>query len=229
MITPEELAKWRSNPAGPTFLRMCDEYEALQKRLDAAEERGVMLEQEVSQARRERDQASEPRRASDVQSNIARWDADTAHASMVESLDRSLVAYLRRQWEWSRKTFGEGRRTAGILEHIRKELKEIEADPMDLTEWIDVVILGLDGFWRHGGQPERVMEVLQNKQDKNFARQWPEPGPDDQPVEHVRRSCNRHQDCDKAEADWRKRNPGKGGPPCSFHCHDDECEDCFGA
>lgn len=45
-----------------------------------------------------------------------------------------------------------------------------------------------------------------------------------------RRSCNRHDDCDAAEAEVLARNPGKTKADInfSFHCHDDECEECFG-
>jgi hypothetical protein len=52
---------------------------------------------------------------------------------------------------------------------------------------------------------------------------WCPPSPPEKP-----RSCNRHDDCDKAEATWREWNPHKGGPPASFHCHDECCEECFG-
>jgi len=100
--------------------------------------------------------------------------------------ENKLEAYLIRQWEWSRRTFGEGGRTKGILAHIRKELEEIEREPTDLLEWADVIVLALDGFWRHGGKPEDVMRVLQVKQNKNFAREWPAPKSEDEPVEHVR-------------------------------------------
>lgn len=50
----------------------------------------------------------------------------------------------------------------------------------------------------------------------------------------VVRTCNRHADCDKAEqevkARWLEKHPGD---PLifvhpNFHCHDDECEECFG-
>lgn len=98
----------------------------------------------------------------------------------------SMVEYLKRQWDWSRRTFGEGRRTKGIIQHITKELLEIEANPDDLSEWVDVVILALDGYWRHGGNPESLMADLQAKQDKNFSRQWPTPKSEDEAVEHVR-------------------------------------------
>jgi hypothetical protein len=105
----------------------------------------------------------------------------------IERLERQdLVGYLTRQWEWSKRTFGPGKRTKGILRHIEKELLEIEAKPDDLTEWADVVILAMDGFWRHGGKPEDLMRVLQAKQEKNFARVWPTPTSEDEATEHVR-------------------------------------------
>ncbi|QXV73559.1 protein of unknown function DUF550 [Rhizobium phage RHph_X2_30] len=85
-----------------------------------------------------------------------------------------LAEYLRRQWEWSLRTFGPGFRTAGILQHIRKELGEVEKEPHDLMEWLDIIILAFDGYWRHGGSPERAIALLQKKQDKNFARNWPD-------------------------------------------------------
>jgi hypothetical protein len=97
----------------------------------------------------------------------------------------SLEAYLIRQWDWSRRTFGEGFRTKGICAHIRKELDEVEQRPFDLEEWTDVVILALDGYWRHGGSVHRLMAVLQAKQDKNFAREWPAPKSEDEAVGHL--------------------------------------------
>ena len=98
----------------------------------------------------------------------------------------TLESYLTRQWEWSARTFGPGRRTMGILTHIRKELEEIVDNPTDLSEWIDVVILAMDGFWRHGGKPADLLPELLSKQRKNFARKWPENRPEDEAVEHVR-------------------------------------------
>jgi hypothetical protein len=98
----------------------------------------------------------------------------------------SLIPYVERQAEWSNRTFGAGWRTKGIVEHIRKELLEILADPGDLEEWIDVMILAMDGYWRAGGNPLDLMRRLQEKQNKNFARQWPTQMPEDKAVEHIR-------------------------------------------
>lgn len=82
------------------------------------------------------------------------------------------VEHLRRQAAWSEQTFGPGPRTAGVCDHIRKELAEIEADPTDVREWIDVVILALDGAWRCGATPEEIVAALAAKQARNEARVW---------------------------------------------------------
>jgi hypothetical protein len=124
----------------------------------------------------------------DRNAHIARLQetVERLHVKRDEAERHNIHRYNARQRLWSRKTFGNGKRTKGIIAHIRKELAEIEAKPDDLEEWIDVVILALDGYWRHGGEPIDLMWHLQAKQDKNYDRQWPAPGPEDEPVEHVR-------------------------------------------
>ena len=97
----------------------------------------------------------------------------------------TIETYFVRQSKWSRETFGPGPRTKGIVEHIRKELEEVLENPYDLGEWIDLPMLAMDGFWRHGGKPEDILAHLNAKQRKNFARQWYKPR-DDRAVEHVR-------------------------------------------
>ncbi len=99
-------------------------------------------------------------------------------------MSRSLEHYLERHVDWSLATFGPGTRTEGLLKHIAKELGEISRQPYDLVEWIDVIILALDGYWRHGGDPKQIMTVLVEKQDINLAREWNTPI-DGEPTEHV--------------------------------------------
>lgn len=43
----------------------------------------------------------------------------------------------------------------------------------------------------------------------------------------VKRSCNRHDDCDKAD-EYILNKTGDMYVPIDFHCHDDECSECFG-
>lgn len=101
------------------------------------------------------------------------------------------AAHLTRQREWSGRTFGPGPRTQGVVAHIRKELDEVLADPTDLTEWIDVAILALDGAWRAGATPDQIIATLVAKQTRNEGRRWPDwrTASEDQPIEHVR-ICN---------------------------------------
>lgn len=98
------------------------------------------------------------------------------------------AVHLQQQRDWSLRTFGPGTRTNGILDHIRKELREIESAPHDLEEWIDVVILALDGAWRAGAMPAKIIETLRAKQAKNMARQWPDwrTSDPDKAIEHTK-------------------------------------------
>ncbi|MDH1012025.1 DUF550 domain-containing protein [Pseudomonas nicosulfuronedens] len=96
--------------------------------------------------------------------------------------------HLQRQRDFSERTFGPGARAAGVVDHIRKELREIEENPGDLSEWIDVAILALDGAWRTGASPRQIIEALVAKQAKNEARIWPDwrTAPADKAIEHDR-------------------------------------------
>jgi hypothetical protein len=86
----------------------------------------------------------------------------------------NLTEHLHRQKNFPEKTYGPGQRTKGVVDHIRKELNEIEKAPDDLEEWIDVVILGFDGAWRAGYTPEQIAAALEAKQTKNENRKWPD-------------------------------------------------------
>src|SRR5690349_12235730 len=84
------------------------------------------------------------------------------------------AAHLANQRAWSERTFGPGTRLLGVLDHIRKELCEIEAAPDDVEEWVDVIILAFDGAWRAGWEPQQIIDAIKAKQAKNEARTWPD-------------------------------------------------------
>ena len=96
--------------------------------------------------------------------------------------------HLGHQRAWSRETFGPGARLNGVLDHIRKELSEIEADPTDLGEWVDVIILAFDGAWRAGWEPQEIINAIKTKQSVNEQRTWPDwrTMSPDQAIEHDR-------------------------------------------
>jgi len=107
---------------------------------------------------------------------------------LMESGDALDAVAIESQAEWSAETFGPNMRP-GVVEHIRKELIEIEnSGYQDLEEWIDVMILAVDGAWRAGYSAPQILEAYHKKQIKNRARTWPDwqTASDDAPIEHDR-------------------------------------------
>ena len=102
---------------------------------------------------------------------------------MAESFD--LIAHLTRQMAWSKATFGPGARTEGVLDHMTKEIAEVREARGDPNEWVDLVILALDGLTRslwaecqynraaHRVAREAVQMIL-SKQGRNELRTWPD-------------------------------------------------------
>lgn len=103
----------------------------------------------------------------------------------------NLYQYINQQTKWARETFGPGDihdRVDGLVDHIQKELVEIKSDPTDIMEWIDLIILALDGATRAGHSAGDICRALELKQQINFQREWPDwrtvqPG---KAIEHIR-------------------------------------------
>ena len=89
-----------------------------------------------------------------------------------------LECWIEKHVKWSRETFGPGCDDNGIIDHIERELIEIIKAPGDLEEWIDVIILAIDGAARNGYSAAEIGACLEAKRIKNSQREW---GP-----EHVR-------------------------------------------
>lgn len=86
-------------------------------------------------------------------------------------------------YTWTQETFGSGLRTQGCVNHIRSELDEITAEPTDIEEWCDVIILALNGATRAAAHqlpdtatPEDIAELalsaLREKMTRNYRRTW---------------------------------------------------------
>lgn len=133
------------------------------------------------------------------------------------------AAHIERQRQWSRETFGPGPRTAGVLDHIRKELAEVEQDPTDVSEWADVVILALDGAWRAGHEPQQIVDAIVAKQERNEAREWPDwrTAEDGKAIEHVRPEDDRVEaTCDPVDGLRHAIDPTR----CPGDCR--RCDGC---
>jgi len=100
----------------------------------------------------------------------------------------NLKNHLELQKKWSLETFGPGPKTLGLIDHIKKELQEIQAEPHDLEEWIDVVILAFDGAIRAGHEPEKIVDALVKKTVTNMLRKWPDwrTADPDKAIEHIK-------------------------------------------
>lgn len=106
--------------------------------------------------------------------------------------------YLQRVMAFSVATFGPGRRQAGIIDHIEKELREIKTAPdgKAIDEWVDVIHLGLDGAWRELDDqgvdwdliPTRIAYKIARKQSIKEQRKYPDwrTAPYNKAIEHVR-------------------------------------------
>lgn len=122
--------------------------------------------------------------------------------------------WLNDHHAWASETFGPGLRTNGVIEHITKELEEIRQDPLDYKEWIDVIILAINGAMRTvGGNPQVIIDGLINKLAVIKQRSWPDwrTMSEDRAIEHIKTPVDavpvteevvRHQSYD--EMYWEK-------------------------
>jgi hypothetical protein len=99
-----------------------------------------------------------------------------------------LIKYIELHREFSDRTFGPGKKTESIIDHIKKELIEIHLKPTDLEEWVDVIILAIDGAARSGHSARAICFGLAAKLEKNRKRAWPDwqTWPEDKAIEHIR-------------------------------------------
>lgn len=113
----------------------------------------------------------------------------------------NLEQHLKRHIAFSRAAFGPGERRKGCCDHIMREI-EIEILPETVSaaeaasEWVDVVILALNGLTRAlvaSGMPwERVpftaCQMIEAKQTSNEQRDWPDwrTADPEKAIEHIR-------------------------------------------
>ena len=89
---------------------------------------------------------------------------------------------------WNFNTYGPGERLTGTIEHIKEELTEIEKEPHDIVEWVDVIMLAMNGALRHGHEPQDIIDAFFKKLEKNKARKWQnwQEVPEGQPIKHIK-------------------------------------------
>lgn len=112
--------------------------------------------------------------------------------------------------------------------HIEDRLKELRAQimrsgsyPTKLFEEWDKLLMSYARI--------KWAQMLDIHPDNLYPiKEWSKPTSVIEKTEKAR-SCNRHNDCEKAEEEvMKRRNITRDKISGNFHCHDDECEDCFG-
>jgi hypothetical protein len=124
---------------------------------------------------------------------LAAWiDYESAAEQVLDPLNgaRDITNFIDALGRWSKETFGPDYHPARIIEHIRKELIELEQDPDDCAEWIDVIFLALDGARRSGHDANWIVMTMDEKHDENQSRKWPDWKTQnlDKPIEHIRKA-----------------------------------------
>ena len=95
--------------------------------------------------------------------------------------------FIDDKYQWSLETFGTAQRAEGIVADIRSELLEVLAKPDDITQWVDVILLALDGMSRQGFSGEEIINAIIAKQKINTTRKWSVTKPEaDQPTFHIK-------------------------------------------
>jgi hypothetical protein len=97
-----------------------------------------------------------------------------------------LAAFMERHRAWIERTFPRNATTEGITRHIEKECAEVREKPEDLDEWIDILILGIHGYWRNGGTAEDLLPRLNRKLTRNESRRYVMKDDPNEPIEHDR-------------------------------------------
>lgn len=100
-----------------------------------------------------------------------------------------LEIFLERQKDITQRAFGPGSRMNAILDHMLKEMGEVRDSGGETLEWIDLVILALDGAVRScDGDIELVLNSLEYKLMVIHRRKYPDwrTANPDKAIEHIR-------------------------------------------
>lgn len=77
----------------------------------------------------------------------------------------------KQRFEWASKTF-KGCTAQGALEHLKDEIKEIEAEPTDPIEYADALMLLFDAAGRSGVTVKDIFIAFRDKHQVNLTREW---------------------------------------------------------
>jgi hypothetical protein len=95
------------------------------------------------------------------------------------------VELWREQEAFSEATFP-GITPLAVARHLRSEADELIASPTDRLEWVDALLLSIDGARRAGMTCDELLALAFRKIEINRQRQWPAVVDVNESVEHIR-------------------------------------------
>jgi hypothetical protein len=103
-----------------------------------------------------------------------------------ELLGGSLLDLVEDNSAWSQATFGSDaeRGPIGALKHLEEEAREAQAEPTDILEYADCLLLLLDATRRAGWSVEDLVNAAYDKMKVNKTRTFIK-APPDQPSHHL--------------------------------------------
>lgn len=116
-------------------------------------------------------------------------------------MSRDFQNLVHKAAAFSRATFGPGERTEGVIDHMTKEFKEILSEDTPggrAEEWVDEVILAIDGLTRalQADDSNKSLDwvasdavaMITAKYNKNEMRNWPDwrTADPNKAIEHVK-------------------------------------------
>jgi len=118
---------------------------------------------------------------------------DNERQALLQTEIKTFTDLVNRQRTWSTTQFGESVDLPRILNHITEATGDVEKEPARLHNWIDIVLLAMDGAWRAGHSPKEVVQAIQDVQVRNIMRDWQNPGdlPIGEPIKHIRSQAER--------------------------------------
>jgi hypothetical protein len=86
---------------------------------------------------------------------------------------------------WADETFGPSLSPDSTIAHLKKEVEELVADPSNVTEYADCMILLIDAARRVGITMDLLLDHCWAKLEINIRRKW---GPPDKDgiIEHIK-------------------------------------------
>lgn len=96
---------------------------------------------------------------------------------LIFDIGKFLLDLTEEASQWSDRTFGEsyGRGPEACIAHLKKEILELEKEPLDRLEYADCMLLLIDAYRRAGGNIDDLLLATREKLEICKKRKWGKP------------------------------------------------------